>query len=101
MNLKFGKQDGMQVKILKAICEYYRLTETEIRKKSRKRPLVWCRQVYYYLCIRLTGLTLLEIGKEFGQDHTTVIHGNETIQDIIWADPDKRREVEEIELLLD
>jgi chromosomal replication initiation ATPase DnaA len=101
MNLKFGKQEGIQLKILKAICDYYRFTEADIKQKCRKRQFVWCRQVYYYLCLRLTSMTLIEIGKEFGQDHTTVIHGNETIKDIMASDPDKRREVNEIECLLD
>ncbi len=101
MNLKFGKQDGLQIKILKSICEYYRVTESEVKQKSRKRQLVWCRQVYCYLCLRLTSMTLVEIGKEFGQDHTTVIHSNDTIKDIMASDPDKRREVNEIECLLD
>lgn len=101
MNMKFGKREGMQVKILKAICEYYRVTEDQLKKKGRKREFVWCRHVFYFLCLRLTSMTLVEMGNEFGQDHTTVIHGNETCKDLMATDPDKRKEVNEIECLLD
>jgi chromosomal replication initiator protein len=62
--------------------------ETEIsillmQSKTRKRPVVLARQLVCY-CACLSGIPLNPIGDYLGKrDHTTVIHGRETIKDLI------------------
>lgn len=56
---------------------------------SRKTELVFGRQLYYYLMKMFTKETLYRIGAinhngfELVRDHSTVIHGIETIQNMI------------------
>lgn len=45
-------------------------------------------------------MTMMELARELNQDHTTVIHGRKTVQDILDTDPEKRKELNEIELML-
>lgn len=100
LNLSLERGQGMQKRILKAVCDFYQCSEIDVKKKCRKRQYVWCRHVYYYLCSVLTSMSLIEIAEEFEQDHTTVIHGKETVKDIMNTDPEKKKEVMEIENLL-
>ena len=43
-------------------------------KRSRIRPLVYRRAVYFKLCRDHTNKSLDEIGKTLGYDHATVLH---------------------------
>jgi len=59
------------------------LSEDEIRSQNRARGLVLCRHAYYFLAREKMGLKLVEIGKFFGNDHTTVIHGITKVKDML------------------
>lgn len=100
MNLKHGKTSTTNLKILKVVCEFYGVSEEAVKKKDRRRHIVWCRQVYYSLCLKLTNMTMDELAAELHQDHTTVIHSRDTVKDILDTDPEKRKELKEIELML-
>jgi hypothetical protein len=59
--------------IIRATADVYSFTVEEVTGKSRRQPLVLCRQVAMYLCRDLTDLSLPKIGRQFGgRDHTTV-----------------------------
>lgn len=59
----------------------------EVTGKSRRQPLVLCRQVAMYLCRDLTDLSLPKIGHQFGsRDHTTVIHSVEKVRKLLQTD---------------
>ena len=50
-----------------------------------------------YLCRELTDSSYPKIGAEFGgKDHTTVLHANEKITNLIEEDEKVRKEIEEI-----
>ncbi|MBZ5869574.1 chromosomal replication initiator protein DnaA, partial [Escherichia coli] len=56
----------------------------ELRSKSRTRTLVNARQIAMYLCRELTDLSLPKIGQELGgRDHTTVIHADRKIRELM------------------
>lgn len=67
--------------IQEKICEIYNVTTKELSSKSRKKEIVFPRQLAMYLCRELTDMSLPKIGDLFGgRDHTTVIHAVDKIQ---------------------
>jgi chromosomal replication initiator protein len=66
--------------LLEAVALYFGIKTTAIKSAKRDRPLARPRQIYMYLCRTEIGLTLDDIGGTLGgRDHTTVMHGVETI----------------------
>lgn len=87
--------------IIKKICEFYGQEEKKVLSVKRKREFVWCRHVFFYFCNIYTHMTKVQIGKFMGgRDHTTVIHGQQTVQDILDTDPAKVKELREIEYMI-
>ncbi len=65
--------------IMAQVASYFGLTLEDLRGASRSLVLVNARQIAMYLCRELTSMSLPEIGKEFNKDHTTVMHANKKI----------------------
>jgi len=68
--------------IIKAVCNFFNISISDIIGKSRMKNVVLPRQITIYLMRNLTSLSLKEIGNLFGKDHTTIIHSIEKIQDL-------------------
>jgi chromosomal replication initiator protein len=65
---------------LEAVATYFGIKTTAIKGPKRDRPLARPRQVFMYLCRTELGLTLDDIGGVLGgRDHTTIMHGVDTI----------------------
>jgi chromosomal replication initiator protein len=63
---------------------YFGLSIDDLCGSSRSRVLVTARQIAMYLCRELTDLSLPKIGQAFGgRDHTTVMHANRKIRDLM------------------
>jgi len=63
------------------------VTIADLKSKSRKKELVFPRQVAMYFAKELTDLSLKSIGYHFGgRDHSTVIHAVQTISDLMEQD---------------
>jgi chromosomal replication initiator protein len=87
--------------ILKKVCEFYGQKEDKVKGKARKRELVWCRFVFFHFCRMYTRMTKVDIGLYVGgRDHTTVVHGEQTLKDIIDTEPNKSVELREIEYMI-
>jgi len=88
-------------RITKVVCGYFGLPVENIANRSRKRLVVKCRQIS---CFFLKGhkqhFSLKLIGQPFFQDHTTVIHSCQTVQDLIDTDLEYRADIEKITDLL-
>jgi len=66
--------------ILDAVSTYYDLKPTALKGIKRNRPIARPRQLVMYLCKVELGLTLDDIGGLLGgRDHTTIMHGVDTI----------------------
>lgn len=62
--------------IIKNVCSFYRLKQTQIKGAKRDAFLVKARQIAMFLLKKELGLTYVEIGNLLGgRDHTTVMHG--------------------------
>ncbi len=79
-----GDQQITAATILGQTASYFKLSLEELRSKSRTRTLVNARQIAMYLCRELTDLSLPKIGQELGgRDHTTVIHADRKIRELM------------------
>ena len=80
--------------IISQVCKFYSMDESVIRGTLKNKGTTEARQIASYLTRKLTNLSLPDIGKEFGRDHSTVLYairkgevalkgGNETRQNNI------------------
>ena len=65
---------------LEAVAAAFGTKPTALKGSKRDRPIARPRQVFMYLCRVEMGLTFDDIGGALGgRDHTTVMHGVETV----------------------
>ena len=74
--------------IQSAVADYYRIKRTDLLAETRERRIVLPRQMAMYLCTELTDKSLIEIGKAFHRDHTTVMHARNRIAEKRRTDAD-------------
>ncbi len=80
--------------ITKVVCEFYGVEENKVREKNRKKEIVLARQVAMYLAKKLTNSSLKTIGLHFGgRDHSTVIHAQNSIEELINTNESIKEEV--------
>jgi chromosomal replication initiator protein len=66
--------------LLDAVSAYFEIKPTLMKGPKRDRPIARPRQVFMYLAKTELGLTYDDIGGTLGgRDHTTIMHGVETI----------------------
>ena len=76
--------------VVRRVSEVSNVPEKEIVGKSRKMEIAEARQISMYLCRKIIGTSLNNIGVYFGgRDHTTVMHAVKTIDQ-------KREKIERI-----
>ncbi len=81
--VKDGKETVSSEMIIRAVSSYYGLKPVQLKSKNNSRPISQPRQVAMYLCKQLTGLSLPQIGKDFGgKHHTTVLHSIRKIEEL-------------------
>ncbi len=60
--------------IISQVCKFYSVDEVILRGSQKTKGIAEARQVAMYLVRKLTNLSLPDIGKEFGKDHSTVLY---------------------------
>ena len=81
-------QDGMVVRIQKAVALHYGVPVEEMRSSRRGDGVARHRQVAMYLTRQMTPLSLPNIGRRFGKrDHTTVLHAIRKVEQLVRTDP--------------
>ncbi len=66
--------------LLDTVASHFSIKTTALKGPKRDRPVARPRQIVMYLCKTELGLTLKDIGGLLGgRDHTTVMHGVNTI----------------------
>ena len=69
--------------IYSLIEDKFGISKEKLQSKTRKRECTELRQILYYIMYEKYGKSLKSIGEEFGKrDHTTVIHGIQTLTDL-------------------
>lgn len=74
--------------IINEVAKFYGIEPDTIRSVSRKKETLIPRQVAMYIIREKTGLSLPEIGREFGKDHTTIMNAVNKIEAMMKKDPD-------------
>ncbi len=73
--------------IQRKVADYFEIRPSEMTSKRRSQNVVFPRHIAIYLSRELTGLSLPEIGEQFGgRDHTTILHAYEKIKKDIKKD---------------
>ncbi len=60
--------------IISQVSKFYSIDESLIRGTLKNKGTAEARQVSIYLIRKLTNLSLPDIGKEFGRDHSTILY---------------------------
>ena len=71
--------------ISRAVSKAYDIALDDIRSRSRLRKYVEARHMSIFLAVQHTSMTLSEIGKFFGLDHTSVIHARDGFRGFIHS----------------
>lgn len=82
--------------VLGIVCEYYGVEKSEVMRHNRKRQLVVPRHVTMWFLSKYTDTTKTDIGKFFKMDHSTVIHAENTISDLMQTSSDIKNDVEQL-----
>jgi len=81
--------------IQKTIADHFKMRVQELKSKNNSKSVTLPRQICMYLCKRLTGASLPQIGREFGdKHHTTVLHSVNKIQQMIHEDREIAKQVQ-------
>ncbi|MBP3610090.1 MAG: chromosomal replication initiator protein DnaA [Lachnospiraceae bacterium] len=73
--------------IVDIVADHFSLTPQEIYSKNRSNKIAYPRHIAMYLCRKHLGISLVDIGKSFGdRDHTTVMHGVTKIEEALKED---------------
>ena len=84
-------------KIIKAVADFYDMSEKDIIQQSRKKDVVRPRQIAMYLMREHLKNSYPSIGEKFGgRDHTTVIHSCEKVGQDILKNPELVEELKAI-----
>ena len=73
-------------KIIALVCFDFNVTLEQLLSKCRKREYVLARMFCMKLIRDITGLSLVETGKVFNRDHSSVIYNINTLKDLIETD---------------
>jgi len=62
------------------VCKYFKITPEDLSSKSKKKELVYVRNIFAYLCRKHCNLSLKDISKKINRAHSTILHGLETLE---------------------
>jgi len=83
--------------IMDEVSQFFDFTVEELCSKSRTRKLSTARQIAMYLTRELTEMSLPKIGGAFGgRDHSTVLHANNKIADLMGERQQIYNQVQEL-----
>jgi chromosomal replication initiator protein len=86
--------------VVKIVSEYYKLEESSVYEKTRKKEIVKARQIVMYLLREDFNVSFPLIGQKLGgKDHTTVIHSCLKIKMDLRNDPQLLQELEQIRIM--
>ena len=84
-------------RIIDEVARTYGVTADEIRGQRRSNQISAARQTAMYVVREITGMTQLDIGREFGgRDHSTVVYALQQTAKTLQNDPRKKEMIEDI-----
>ncbi|POF34817.1 chromosomal replication initiator protein DnaA [Roseibium marinum] len=100
--VRIGEPRSIKVEeIQQVVCKHFSVTKADLLSSCRARVLVRPRQIAMYIAKVMTGRSLPEIGRRFGnRDHTTVLHAVRKIDGMVKQDKALSQEVELLKRLV-
>jgi len=96
----FETQQSREVsidEIIAKVAAKYNVTTDSIKSKSRHASIIQPRFISMYLSTKLTQMTTIEIGRQFGnRDHSTVINARNNIDNLIKEDENIKEIIDDI-----
>ncbi len=75
--------DIIEHRIAWAAKKTMKVSDEQLKSKSRKQDVVVCRQIIFYMMRQYTPHTFDAIGKEYNRDHSTVMYACKKAKDMI------------------
>lgn len=82
------------LEIVEAVAAFFRTTPETMAQRSRRRDVVWPRQLAMVLCRRHTDASQVEIGRLFGREPTAVRNAVAVVERAMLEHPPRRYQVE-------
>jgi chromosomal replication initiator protein len=79
--------------IIAAVARFFGLRSADLTGTRRTRKLTVPRHIAMYLSRKYTRHSLEDLGREFGRDHTTVLHGFQKTAKDLAEDPNLEHQV--------
>ena len=83
--------------IVAHVCRYFQIDPDTLTAKSKKRSLVYPRQLAIYLIRKYTDEPLHSIGALFGRDHSSILYAARAFEKKLSSSPRARREADFVE----
>ena len=83
--------------IQKICANHYKVSIQDLKSRSRTRPLVTARQVAMFIIKKHLDKSLVDIGRAFCKDHTTVMSALRRIDTQLSKDSDLKKDIDDIE----
>jgi len=81
--------------IQKMIADHFKMRVQDLKSKNNSKSVALPRQICMYLCKELTGASLPQIGREFGnKHHTTVLHSISKIKKLCEVDRELSKQIQ-------
>ena len=75
------------------VCQLWKVTKEDLRKKTKKREIAEARQVMMFYLHKVKGNSGAKAGKEFGKDHSTVLHACKTVKNLFDTNKEFRNKI--------
>lgn len=76
------------------LARQFKISSEDMQSKSRKKSIAFPRQMSMYLSRKMTDQPLVDIGRAFNRDHSTVIHAIRVITESIARSASVRGQVD-------
>jgi hypothetical protein len=83
------------------ICYGEGITPDQVKEETRKKEVVFARQLIMYFCMKFKVGTQAAVGEMLGnKDHATVLHAIKSINNYMDTDKAKKGKIEYYEMLI-
>jgi chromosomal replication initiator protein len=86
------------LRVTKAVATEFQVTLTALRSSTRSQVLVLPRQTAMWLCRKLCGTPLIQLGEFFERQHSSVLHAVRRHEERLKSDASLRLRMTQIEL---
>jgi len=92
-----GRANNRKDHIIDTVSRYYGV---DLRRPTRKRSVLFPRQVCMGMLNEFYNMGVTDIGREFGRSHATVICAIKRINGLCETNDETKRQIEEIKSML-